>query len=88
MSAALLARVQALGVGHACRFLGAKSGAELKSLFKACDAVSMVFLFTSLQHDLRLRPRKIRFIITIIIIITDGDEFPYRTSVLSISVEY
>ena len=33
------ARVRELGIGHACRFLGHKSGGELAALFKACDAV-------------------------------------------------
>lgn len=40
MKNGLTLRANQLGVGHACRFLGTKTGAELKSLFKACDAVS------------------------------------------------
>eukprot|EP00921_Rhytidocystis_pertsovi_P025088 GHVQ01040468.1.p1 GENE.GHVQ01040468.1~~GHVQ01040468.1.p1 ORF type:complete len:1022 (-),score=152.14 GHVQ01040468.1:1478-4543(-) len=32
-------RANHLGVGHAVRFVGKKTGGELKSLFKACDAV-------------------------------------------------
>lgn len=32
-------RAAQLGVSHAFRFVGAKTGAELKSLFKMCDAV-------------------------------------------------
>lgn len=40
MKQGLMSRADQLGVGYACRFLGAKSGGELISLFKACDAVS------------------------------------------------
>jgi len=32
-------RSQELGVGHACRFLGPKSGDEMVDIFKACDCV-------------------------------------------------
>lgn len=32
-------RAHQLGVGHACRFLGHKSGGELSALFRACDVV-------------------------------------------------
>lgn len=32
-------RAAELGVAHACRFLGHKSGGELQALFKACDVV-------------------------------------------------
>ncbi|CEL94386.1 unnamed protein product [Vitrella brassicaformis CCMP3155] len=39
MKAGLEGRTQQLGVGHAVRWLGKKGGGELKSLFKACDAV-------------------------------------------------
>eukprot|EP01054_Gregarina_sp_Poly1_P011337 Gregarina_sp_Poly_1__11336@NODE_951_length_5575_cov_353_323348_g675_i0_p1_GENE_NODE_951_length_5575_cov_353_323348_g675_i0NODE_951_length_5575_cov_353_323348_g675_i0_p1_ORF_typecomplete_len1476_score198_93Glycos_transf_1/PF00534_20/2_4e03Glycos_transf_1/PF00534_20/3_4e42Glyco_trans_1_4/PF13692_6/3_1e29Glyco_transf_4/PF13439_6/3_3e26Glyco_transf_4/PF13439_6/5_9e03Glyco_transf_4/PF13439_6/6_7e03Alphaamylase/PF00128_24/5e23Glyco_trans_4_4/PF13579_6/3_6e03Glyco_trans_4_4/PF13579_6/2e18Glycogen_syn/P len=35
------ARAKQLGVMHAMRFLGAKGGAELKSLYKMCDAVAV-----------------------------------------------
>eukprot|EP01053_Blabericola_migrator_P002357 Blabericola_migrator_1__2356@NODE_165_length_12243_cov_242_656784_g143_i0_p1_GENE_NODE_165_length_12243_cov_242_656784_g143_i0NODE_165_length_12243_cov_242_656784_g143_i0_p1_ORF_typecomplete_len1430_score309_28Glycos_transf_1/PF00534_20/1_1e40Glyco_trans_1_4/PF13692_6/9_9e30Glyco_transf_4/PF13439_6/6_7e03Glyco_transf_4/PF13439_6/2_8e26Glyco_transf_4/PF13439_6/1_2e04Glyco_transf_4/PF13439_6/1_3e04Alphaamylase/PF00128_24/3_7e24Glyco_trans_4_4/PF13579_6/5_3e03Glyco_trans_4_4/PF13579_6/1_8e20CBM_48/ len=41
MRDAVEARSRALGVHHAVRFLGAKGGAELKSLFKMCDAVAV-----------------------------------------------
>lgn len=39
MKQSLVNRANQLGVSHACRFLGMKTGGELKSLFKACDAV-------------------------------------------------
>merc|ERR1719444_534272 len=32
-------RANELGVSHACKFLGSKSGGELVDLFKACDCV-------------------------------------------------
>eukprot|EP00922_Rhytidocystis_sp_ex-Travisia-forbesii_P043119 GHVS01064420.1.p1 GENE.GHVS01064420.1~~GHVS01064420.1.p1 ORF type:complete len:1234 (-),score=144.64 GHVS01064420.1:207-3854(-) len=39
MRSTLESRANQLGVGHAVRFVGKKVGGDLKSLFKACDAV-------------------------------------------------